>query len=180
VRGFLTDPQVLFLDEPTLGLDVAAARDVRKFILQWMKEDQTRTLLLTTHYMVEADELCDRVAIINKGKVLACDTPSRLKQSLQHEAIFRIRLDCPTSLGVDFFSVIPGVKKTSIKRTNGEATLDLVLEEDAALAGVFAALTSQQGKVLSLEKREPSLEDVFMELTGLRMEEVEDADATED
>ena len=103
-----------------------------------------------------------------------------LKQSLQHEAIFRIRLDCPTSLGVDFFSVIPGVKKTSIKRTNGEATLDLVLEEDAALAGVFAALTSQQGKVLSLEKREPSLEDVFMELTGLRMEEVENADATED
>jgi ABC-2 type transport system ATP-binding protein len=75
VRGFLTDPDVLFLDEPTLGLDVGAARDVRRFVRSWVDENPTRTLLLTTHYMVEADELCDRVAIINKGKVLACDTP---------------------------------------------------------------------------------------------------------
>ncbi len=59
VRGFLTDPEILFLDEPTLGLDVGASRDVRKFILEWLKADKTRTLLLTTHYMVEADELCD-------------------------------------------------------------------------------------------------------------------------
>jgi len=77
VRGFLTDPQVLFLDEPTLGLDVGASRDARKLIRSWLDEDHTRTLLLTTHYMVEADELCDRVAIINQGRVLACDTPRR-------------------------------------------------------------------------------------------------------
>ncbi len=70
VRGFLTDPDVLFLDEPTLGLDVGAARDVRKFVRQWIDTDTSRTLLLTTHYMVEADELCDRVAIINQGRVL--------------------------------------------------------------------------------------------------------------
>ena len=54
VRGFLTDPEVLFLDEPTLGLDVGASRDVRKFIIEWLKADKERTLLLTTHYMVEA------------------------------------------------------------------------------------------------------------------------------
>ncbi len=77
VRGFLTDPEVLFLDEPTLGLDVGASRDVRNFIRSWMNDNPTRTLLLTTHYMAEADELCDRVAIINKGKVLACDTPDQ-------------------------------------------------------------------------------------------------------
>ncbi|MGH2620054.1 MAG: ABC transporter ATP-binding protein, partial [Anaerolineales bacterium] len=60
VRGFLTDPTVIFLDEPTLGLDVGAARDVRSFIRSWMQEGPDRTVMLTTHYMVEADDLCDR------------------------------------------------------------------------------------------------------------------------
>ncbi len=92
VRGFLTDPEVLFLDEPTLGLDVGAARDVRKLIRGWLDADKFRTLLLTTHYMVEAEELCDRVAIINKGRVLACDTPANLKHNLQRDAIFEIEI----------------------------------------------------------------------------------------
>ena len=92
VRGFLTDPDVLFLDEPTLGLDVGASREVRRFVRSWVDDDPTRTLLLTTHYMVEADELCDRVAIINKGHVLACDTPAALKRRLQQEAIFRMEV----------------------------------------------------------------------------------------
>ena len=68
VRGFITDPEVIFLDEPTLGLDVSASRDVRNFVRDWVSEQPHRTMLLTTHYMVEADELCDRVAIINAGK----------------------------------------------------------------------------------------------------------------
>ncbi|MFN2303326.1 MAG: ABC transporter ATP-binding protein, partial [Anaerolineales bacterium] len=88
VRGFMTDPEVLFLDEPTLGLDVGAARDVRRFIRTWIDENPSRAILLTTHYMVEADDLCDRVAIINQGKVLACDRPSRLKHRLQQDAIY--------------------------------------------------------------------------------------------
>src|SRR4029078_2591282 len=79
-RGFITDPKILFLDEPTLGLDVTSARAIRAFIREWMKERPERTLLLTTHYMAEADELCDRVAIIDRGKVLACDTPAALKR----------------------------------------------------------------------------------------------------
>src|SRR5262245_38987000 len=92
VRGFLTDPEVLFLDEPTLGLDVGASRDVRKLIRGWLDANNNRTLLLTTHYMVEAEELCDRVAIINKGRVLACDTPANLKRELQRDAIFEIEI----------------------------------------------------------------------------------------
>ena len=66
-RGFVTGPKVLFLDEPTLGLDVTAARTIRRFVRDWMGERPERTLLLTTHYMMEADELCDRVAIIHRG-----------------------------------------------------------------------------------------------------------------
>jgi ABC-2 type transport system ATP-binding protein len=87
VRGFMTDPDVLFLDEPTLGLDVGASREVRRFIRSWVDNNPTRTVMLTTHYMVEADELCDRVAIINQGRVLACDSPTNLKHQLQQEAI---------------------------------------------------------------------------------------------
>ena len=104
VRGFLTDPDVLFLDEPTLGLDVGASRDVRKFIRQWIDEDESRTLLLTTHYMVEAEELCDRVAIINQGQLLACDSPANLKYRLQKDVIFYLEVSPLNGLGMDTMS----------------------------------------------------------------------------
>src|SRR5205085_2152567 len=66
-RGFVTNPRILFLDEPTLGLDVTAARTVRKFVRNWMDERPGRTMVLTTHYLAEAEELCDRVAIVHRG-----------------------------------------------------------------------------------------------------------------
>ena len=102
VRGFLTDPEILFLDEPTLGLDVEASRDVRRFIPRWIGEDDNRTVLLTTHYMVEADELCNRVAIINKGLVLACDSPAALKRQLRKDSIFNFEVESsqPISHGI--------------------------------------------------------------------------------
>ncbi|MBC7099828.1 ABC transporter ATP-binding protein, partial [Candidatus Bipolaricaulota bacterium] len=93
VRGFLTDPEILFLDEPTLGLDVQTARTIRDFIRQWLKEHPDRTILLTTHYMHEADELCHRVAIIDRGKILACAPPAELKKMLQREAVFRLYVE---------------------------------------------------------------------------------------
>ena len=111
VRGFLTDPDVLFLDEPTLGLDVGASREVRQFIRSWVVNDNSRTLLLTTHYMVEADELCDRVAIINKGRVLACNTPAALKQRLQREAIFRLEISPLNGLVLTSWDRFQGFKK---------------------------------------------------------------------
>ena len=77
-RALLTEPSVMFLDEPTLGLDVGASREVRGLIREWLDANKSRTLLLTTHYMVEADELCDRVAIINEGRVLASGTPGEI------------------------------------------------------------------------------------------------------
>ncbi len=79
-RGFINYPRVLFLDEPTLGLDVTVSRRLRAFVREWVAEDTTRTVLLTTHYMQEADELCDRVAIIDRGHVLVCDRPAALKE----------------------------------------------------------------------------------------------------
>jgi ABC-2 type transport system ATP-binding protein len=173
VRGFLTDPRVLFLDEPTLGLDVGASRDVRHFVRQWVDEDPTRTLLLTTHYMVEADEMCDRVAIINQGKVLACDTPAALKQQLQKNALFEIKVDSPIPLDKDTIIKTVGVQNCSITEVDGGSHIELNLAEEAHLANVIVNLTAQNARILSLQKHEPTLEDVFVKLTGLSMEEVE-------
>lgn len=176
VRGFMTDPAVLFLDEPTLGLDVGAARDVRDFIRRWMDDDPTRTLLLTTHYMAEADELCDRVAIINKGKVLACDKPSRLKRQLQTDAIYNMEITPMNGVGVDIFQNLPGVKKAIHKADDHISELDLILEKDDALGSVISQLNANKVHILNLQKREPSLEDVFVDLVGHSMKEAEGGD----
>jgi ABC-2 type transport system ATP-binding protein len=173
VRGFLTDPEVLFLDEPTLGLDVGASRDVRKLIREWMDADRNRTLLLTTHYMVEAEELCDRVAIINKGRVLAFDTPANLKRNLQRDAIFEIETSPLNGLSHSILAEQPEVRKAALTEIEGGARLELILTEEAALANVINILTRKNIKVQRLSKHEPTLEDVFMELVGQRMEDVE-------
>jgi ABC-2 type transport system ATP-binding protein len=173
VRGFLTDPAVLFLDEPTLGLDVGASRDVRKLIRGWLDANKSRTLLLTTHYMVEAEELCDRVAIINKGRVLACDTPANLKRNLQRDAIFEIETSRLNGLTHPTIENLSEVRKAALTETQGGAKLEIALVEESALASVINVLTQRNIKVMRLSKREPTLEDVFMELVGQRMEEVE-------
>ena len=173
IRGFLTDPQVLFLDEPTLGLDVGASRDVRAFIRRWMDENLHRTLLLTTHYMVEAEELCDRVAIINQGQVLACDTPARLKQNLRHEAFFQVWVVAPHLLDENPFLQIAGIKHFHQFPEEDSLRLEITLEEESVLSEVIGELTAQSARISRLEKREPTLEDVFVQLVGQRMEEVE-------
>lgn len=174
VRGFLTDPEVLFLDEPTLGLDVGAARDVRKLVRGWMDADKNRTLLLTTHYMVEADDLCDRVAIINKGKVLACDTPANLKRKLQRDAIFEVETSPLNGWSPSKLEEQPEVRKAAVTQIEGGAKLELILAEESALANVINVLTQKDIKVMRLTKREPTLEDVFMDLVGARMEDVDE------
>ncbi len=173
VRGFLTDPRVLFLDEPTLGLDVGAAREVRALVREWLEADRQRTLLLTTHYMVEADELCDRVAIINQGRVLACDTPSALKRALRRDALFEIEITSPNGLTAAALEALPDVQRATLIPSPEGALLNLTLHTEAALANVIQSLTAQRVRILRLSKREPTLEDVFVELVGRRMEDVE-------
>jgi ABC-2 type transport system ATP-binding protein len=181
VRGFMTDPDVLFLDEPTLGLDVGASREVRHFIRSWVDNNPSRTLLLTTHYMVEADELCDRVAIINQGRVLACDTPENLKRQLQREAIFHLEVTpFNGNLNAAQFQALPGVRNAVHQPQEGCDALDLILEEEQALAGVVNTLNSANIQLLNLKKNEPSLEDVFVQLVGASMEEVEQKDISDE
>ncbi len=173
VRGFLTDPKVLFLDEPTLGLDVGAARDVRQFIRQWVDLDPTRSLLLTTHYMVEADELCDRVAIINGGRVLACDTPGKLKHELQSDAIFRLEVSPLNGKDIDPLEALAGVKQMILNELDDRAVLEFILSEEQVLGEVINTLSEDDIQIINFQKREPTLEDVFVNLVGSSISEVE-------
>ncbi|MEW6094087.1 MAG: ABC transporter ATP-binding protein [Chloroflexota bacterium] len=192
VRGFMTDPDVLFLDEPTLGLDVGASREVRALIREWVDESprplgegqgegsrNRRTLLLTTHYMVEADELCDRVAIINLGRVLACDKPSVLKQRLQKDAIFEVETTPLNGLKAQIIEDLPEVRKATTAEYDGGATLNLILVEEGALGGVINVLNQKNVRIMKLSKREPTLEDVFVDLVGKSMADVEQAGTNE-
>ena len=172
-RGLLNDPWIFFLDEPTLGLDVTAARAVRELIVAWKAAVPGRTVLLTTHYMAEADELCERIAIVDHGRILAIGSPDELKRRVQRESIFRLELDRLTG-GTTTLARLPGVvsavEATDVAATDGEAsqtvTVNLVLVEDAALGGVVGALAGIGSQIVSLRKSEPSLEDVFIELVG--------------
>lgn len=174
IRGFISDPDVVFLDEPTLGLDVAAARQVRDFVLSWIKAHPDRTLLLTTHYMAEADELCDRLAIIDRGKLLALDTPANLKRRLRRETVYTLRVAPLGQRPVDsngMLEAVPGVRQVTINDVEGAQELTLILEADDALSGVLQHLRQRNSTLLTLEKRDPTLEDVFIDLVGRRLDE---------
>jgi ABC-2 type transport system ATP-binding protein len=169
-RGLLNDPWILFLDEPTLGLDVAAARQIRELIVDWRAAVAGRTVLLTTHYMAEADELCERIAIVDHGRILAIGTPAELKRRVQRESIFRIEVDRLEG-GCAALSWQPGVVSATTATGEHDAAtqtvaLNLVLADDGALGGVVSSIVGQGSHILSLRKSEPTLEDVFVELVG--------------
>jgi len=177
-RGLLNDPWILFLDEPTLGLDVSAARSLRELIVEWKGAVAGRTILLTTHYMAEADELCDRIAIVDHGRILAIGSPAELKKRVQRESIFRIELDRLDG-GAHALARLPGVVSASeAADVAGDAdrqvvVMNLVLEDDGALGQVVGALAATGSEILGLRKSEPTLEDVFVELVGRGFEESE-------
>jgi ABC-2 type transport system ATP-binding protein len=173
-RGMLNDPWVLFLDEPTLGLDVAAARDLRDHTLAWKAAAPARTVLLTTHYMVEAEQLCDRIAIVDRGKILALGTPDELRRRVQAESIFRIELDrLPQNGGIAAIGDLPGVlsavradEEMADAAGSDRVALKVALADDSALTSVVTAVAARGSNLVGLAKSEPSLEDVFVELVG--------------
>ncbi|MEE9237254.1 MAG: ABC transporter ATP-binding protein [Thermoplasmata archaeon] len=166
MRGFVTDPEIIFLDEPTLGLDVNAARSIRGFIKKWIQEQKGRTVLLTTHDMREADELCDRIAIIDQGRILACDSPERLKKLIRKDITLKIETDRLKDSGV--FRSIPGVRNFAVSENpkGSSMTGTFILEDDAPIAEIMSEVLRQGSRVHSLKKTEPTLEEVFISLVG--------------
>jgi len=174
-RGLLSDPKMLFLDEPTLGLDVLTAKRLRNYVIDWAKRRMKGTVLLTTHYMVEADEMCDKVAIMNDGKILACDSPQALKENLRETPIAKIEV---SSVQADFSFVekmkgVVGYSETRNIQT-GITSLKVMVRNSKVFADIESKLKEQQLKALSVNETEPSLEDVYIRLVGKGFAEVEE------
>jgi ABC-2 type transport system ATP-binding protein len=166
-RGFMSDPEIIFLDEPTLGLDVEVSRRIRGFIARWVRERPGRTVLLTTHYMVEADELCGRVAIIDRGRILALDTPHALKRTVSSETVYVLQVGTEGP-ALDGLGSLPGVRSVSqhAQPETGAIELRVAVENDRVLAHLLAQLKRADREVIHLSKMEPTLEMVFIHHVG--------------
>jgi len=173
IRGFISDPRVLFLDEPTLGLDVSVSRTIRQFVKDWVKARPDRTVLLTTHYMAEADEMCDRVAIIDHGRVLACDSPDNLKRSLGRDSAVELELAGGRGISEGSLAAVPGVRRAAV--ANGDAAdrfrITLIIERDEVVQPLLGYVADCGARVLSFRKKEVTLEDVFLSVVGRKLDD---------
>lgn len=158
------DPQLLFLDEPTTGLDPQSRRSLWEIICQF--RDLGRTVLLTTHYMDEAERLCDRVAIVDRGRVIACDTPRRLIASLGGEHIIDLSFEEDNGFNETELALLADVPTLRGVRHEGDALSLTVGEPHLALPAVLASVERQGRRLAGLTTRHVSLEDVFVTLTG--------------
>ena len=171
-RGLIQKPKVLFLDEPTLGLDSQTRRLIWDYIKKLNKENDV-TIILTTHYMEEADYLCDRIAIIDHGKIIAMDTPQSLKAGLGGEVISIVVgsniQELKTALGK-----INWIK--SIKEHDGcNECLSLTVEKANIRIPEIIDISSNVGaKIISIDVHIPSLDDVFLKFTGTTIRNVEE------
>jgi ABC-2 type transport system ATP-binding protein len=156
-RGLLHKPKVMFLDEPTLGLDPASRETMWKYVQRLVKEEKV-TVILTTHYMEEADMLCDRIGIIDKGKIVALDTPAALKAGLGGD-IIRIK----TKDSIDRIRQFDFVQKA--EQSNGFLVLSV---KDAKKA---LPVLLQNVEAESAEFASPTLNDVFIQITGRNIKE---------
>lgn len=166
-RGLLHHPHVLFLDEPTLGLDPQTRRHIWDYITRLNRKEKI-TIVLTTHYMEEADYLCDRVAIIDHGSIKILDSPRKLKRLLGGTVVSLACTD-PEKLGKKLRSM-DGVKEYKVH----DGTLDLsVADADKRIPHMLETAEKQGVKVSSIHIREPTLEDVFLYYTGRTIREEE-------
>jgi ABC-2 type transport system ATP-binding protein len=160
--ALVNDPRLLFLDEPTAGLDPQVRREIYA-VIEELKSEK-KTIVLTTHYIEEAERLCDRVAIIDHGKLIAEGTPRELKQRSANTTRVEVRLSNPVNNGT--LKNLDGV--VDAREVDGAYVLHCQRTAPAIVA-LVKHLDSENNELVSLEIATPSLEDVFIELTGRRL-----------
>ena len=161
-RALLHDPELIYLDEPTVGIDPVGARELRKTVKQLSQAG--KTILLTTHYMAEAEELCDRIAIINHGRIVALDTPASLKKQITGETLFEIEVRA---------EVLPGLQ-SDLQKLDGRLHMQVLeahpnkkvsirtAQPENVMRTLTPFISSQQ--VQGLEVRNQTLEDVYVSI----------------
>lgn len=152
-RALIHDPPIIIFDEPTMGLDPATAFSIREFIRDLKG---SKTMILCTHYMEEAEYLCDRVAIINQGRILDIGTPDELKSKVRGDLVLEVKVRDISSVGEGDLMMIPGVKSVEVDGS----TLRVSLENRGAISGVIMKLGAN---VSGVNTREATLNDVFIE-----------------
>lgn len=164
-RALIHEPEILFLDEPTVGLDPQARLSLWDVLRSL--HSQGRTIVMTTHYMEEADRLCERLAIIDQGKLLALDTPTGLRRLAPGGTLIEVTFDGPAALLLGTVESLPGLSRISASETALRAHAERVAESIPALlrAAEIAGLTP-----LDIRLTPPSLETLFVSLTGRKLE----------
>ena len=161
-RALASEPQVLFLDEPTVGLDPRIRHELLD-VVEELRGERALTILLTTHYLDEADRLCDRIGVMHAGRIVALDEPSRLRRTLGRELVeLRVRTDLPAALSTLRARGIAGDDAFSVG-----STLTLPLRD--LTAGEAIAAIDSLGLASAISAREPTLDDVYLRLTGDRL-----------
>jgi ABC-2 type transport system ATP-binding protein len=166
-KALLARPPILLLDEPTLGLDPQAARNLRELILQ-LKGDG-HTILLTTHYMEEADQLSDRIGIIDTGKIIALDTSEHLKNRIDQKEIVRLEVSGWYEKIGEQLRGLKGVDTMSARKMENDGLWEVSLQSANSrgiLSGVVETINHNGTRLLNMNIVRPTLEDVFINLTG--------------
>jgi ABC-2 type transport system ATP-binding protein len=164
-RCLLHDPQVLFLDEPTMGLDPVGARELRDVIRNLVAED--KTVFLTTHYMFEADALCERVAVINHGQIVALDTPEGLKRHVEDLSVIEVEVFGIAPKMVDSLRQIPEVDTVSVEDRDQRQAVRVHSKLGSAIVPeIMHRLDGNGVRLGKVSVREPTLEDAYVRLVG--------------
>jgi ABC-2 type transport system ATP-binding protein len=166
-RGLMHYPHVLFLDEPTIGLDAQTRRYIWQYIRN-MNKELGITIILTTHYMEEADFLCDRVAIMDNGKIVALDTPENLKDLIGSETITLETVEGKDTL-MQILQSFPWIK--SINSSNG--TIELQVDHaQSRIPEIMLEANRNSVVITSVSLHKPTLEDVFLKYTGRKIRDL--------
>ena len=160
-RGLINDPELIFLDEPTVGLDPEIARDTRNMIRELTQKG--KTILLTTHYMFEADELCKRVAVIRNGEIVALDTPSGLKKYVMNSSVVEVEGFGITEKEVARFKEIQDVLSVSADLNENKQVLKIQTPKGSEIISEVQDIL-KNSRIFDIKIKEPTLEDAYLQL----------------
>lgn len=168
-RTLLPNPPILLLDEPTTGLDAISARSIREFVKNRVSKESGKTVLYTTHYIEEAAQICDRIGILARGKLIACDTPDALRDKIKKEERIYLIVEEITQQQIEKMRYLQGVirliEETGEDLMPNQKGLCLELKSIDQLPLIFDFLFEQKIKLANFKREEPTLEDAFIELT---------------